>query len=125
MNQAEFLDRLAQGHIPSVLFFEGPEEHLKQEALLALRKALLPEGLEDLNETRLAAPETDGIIAAAETLPFMSDRRLVLLRDHPAVVGRAEADDQLLTYLPSVPPTAVLLFYCVLPVRQKKIRNAV
>ena len=125
MNQAEFLDRLAQGHIPSVLFFEGPEEHLKQEALLALRKALLPEGLEDLNETRLAAPETDGIIAAAETLPFMSDRRLVLLRDHPAVVGRAEADDHLLTYLPSVPPTAVLLFYCVLPVRQKKIRNAV
>ena len=88
-------------------------------------EALLPEGLEDLNETRLAAPETDGIIAAAETLPFMSDRRLVLLRDHPAVVGRADADDHLLTYLPSVPPTAVLLFYCVLPVRQKKIRISV
>ena len=125
MDHREFSRLVAQRKVPSVLFFEGPEEHLKQEALQSLRKALLPEGLEDLNESRLTAPETGEIIAAAETLPFMADRRLILLRDYPAVTGRAEADDRLVSYLPSVPASSVLLFYCVLPVKQKKIRNAV
>ncbi len=125
MNAREFSRLLEQKKIPSVLFFEGSEEYLKEKALRDLRDALLPEGLEEMNESRPDAPDTDGIIAAAETLPFMADRRLVLLRDHPAVVGRAEADEALLAYLPQVPPTAVVLFYCVLPTKQKKIRNLV
>ncbi len=125
MNHLEFAKRLEDGSLPSVLFFEGTEERLKQEALSALRRKLLPEGLEDLNETRFTAPETQELIAAAETLPFMADRRLILVRDHPAVVGRGEADDALIAYLPKVPPTSVLLFYCVQPVKQKKIRSAV
>ena len=125
MDHLEFARRLEQRSLPSVLFFEGPEEHLKQTALQNLRRALLPEGMEELNESRLNAPETDELIAAAETLPFMADQRLILLRDHPAVVGRGEADERLLSYLPSAPPTAVILFYCVLPVKQQKIKNAV
>jgi len=125
MNFQEFADLVSRNKIPSVLFFEGSEERLKQDALKMLREKLLPEGLADLNEVLLTAPETDAIIAAAETLPFMADRRLILLRDFPAVVGRSEADDRLLSYLPYVPPTAVVLFYCVQPVKQKKIKNAV
>ena len=125
MDHLEFARRLEQRSLPSVLFFEGPEEHLKQTALQNLRRALLPEGMEELNESRLNAPETDELIAAAETLPFMADQRLILLRDHPAATGRAEADDRLLEYLPQAPSTAVIVFYCVQPVRQKKIKNAV
>ena len=125
MNHQEFSSLLAQKRLPSVLFFDGPEEYLKETALRDLRRALLPEGLEDLNEIRLDSPDAGEIIAAAETLPFMADRRLVFLRDYPAVVGRGEADEKLLDYLPQVPSTAIILFYCVLPVRQKKIRNAV
>ena len=79
MNHQDFFSLVAQGHVPSVLFFEGPEEYLKQSALRELRKALLPEGLEELNESRLDAPDTNELIAAAETLPFMADRRLILL----------------------------------------------
>ena len=109
-----------------MLLFEGDEDHLKQEALSALRKALLPPGLEDLNEALLESPETDMIVAAAETLPFLADRRLVLLRDFPALTARAEADDRLLEYLPSVPSSAVLLFYCVQkPDGRKKLYQAV
>ena len=125
MNHQEFSRLLEQKKLPSVLFFEGAEEYLKETALRNLRSALLPAGLEDLNESRLDAPDASAVIAAAETLPFMAERRLVLLRDHPAVVGRGEADESLLAYLPHVPPTAVVLFYCVLPVKQKKIRNLV
>ena len=66
------------------------------------------------------------MIAAAETLPFLADRRLILLRDHPALVGKAEADDRLAEYLPDVPSTSVLLFYCVQkPDGRKKLYQAV
>ena len=125
MNHLEFAELLKQGRVPSVLFFEGPEEHLKQAALRDLRRVLLPEGLEEMNETRLEAPSAGQIIEAAETLPFLAERRLVLLRDYPAIVGRGEADEDLIAYLSKVPDTAVLVFYCVQKVKQQKIRNAV
>ncbi len=113
MERRDFEQALSRGALPSVLLFEGEEEELKQKALGALRSALLPAGMEDLNEMILEAPETDQVIAAAETLPFMADRRLIVVRDHPALSGRAEADEKLISYLPTVPSSALLLFYCV------------
>ena len=108
----QLLSSRQAGRIPSVLLFEGDEEYMKQTALAALRKLLLPDGMEELNETILDAPETDQLIAASETLPFMADRRLVVIRDHPALTGRAEGDEKLTGYLASVPLSTVLLFYC-------------
>ena len=64
---------------------------LKSE-LDALRKKLLPEGMEEMNDSRLRDPDANTIIAAAETLPFLADKRLVIIRDHPALTGRADAD---------------------------------
>ena len=126
MDRKDFDRLLSQGSLPSVLLFEGEEEHMKQSALEALQKKLLPEGLEDLNRTVLDAAETDRIIAATETLPFMAERRLVVVRDHPALTGRAEADDRLADYLPSVPCSAVLLFYCSQkPDGRKKLYTAI
>ena len=126
MDRKDFDRLLAGGKIPSVLLFEGEEAHMKQSALEALSRKLLPEGLEELNRTLLEAPETDQIIAAAETLPFMADRRLIIVRNHPALVGRADADDRLTGYLPSVPASAVLLFYCTQkPDARKKLYTAV
>ena len=126
MDRRDFERLLAQGSFPSVLLFEGEEEHLKQSALDALQKKLLPEGLEDLNRTLLDAPETDQIIAASETLPFMADRRLVIIRNHPALTGRTEADDRLVNYLSSVPFSSVLLFYCTQkPDGRKRLYSAI
>lgn len=78
MDRKDFERALAQHSLPSVLLFEGEEEQLKQEALAALRSAILPAGMEALNETVLEDPETDRIIADTETQPFMADRRLVV-----------------------------------------------
>lgn len=126
MERRDFEQMLAKGALPPVLLFEGEEEELKQAALSALRAALLPAGMEDLNETVFEAPETDQLIASAETLPFMADRRLIVVRDHPALSGRAEADEKLVSYLPSVPPTSLLLFYCIgKPDGRKKLYTTV
>ena len=112
MDRKEFETRLAAGNLPSTLLFEGEEEYLKQQAYQALRRKLLPEGMEELNETLLEAPDAGAIIAAAETMPFLAEKRLVMLRDYPALTGRAEADEQLVNYLPNIPSTTLLCFYC-------------
>lgn len=126
MDRKGFEKAINDGSLPSVLLFEGEEEQMKQEALSALRKGLLPAGIEEMNEMILDDPETDQLIAATETLPFLADRRLVIVRDHPALTGRSEADDRLISYLPSVPSTAVLLFYCTgKPDARKKLYTAV
>ncbi|MCQ2457542.1 MAG: DNA polymerase III subunit delta [Clostridia bacterium] len=99
---------------------------MKSSALSALRKAVLPEGFEQLNETVLEAPETDEIIAAAETMPFMADRRLVIVRDLPALVGKSEGDEQLQSYLPGLPDTCILVFYCrTKPDARKKLYSLI
>ena len=126
MDRKDFIRALSTGTVPSVLLFEGEEEQLKQEALAQLREAVLPAGMEALNETVLEDPETDRLIADAETQPFMSERRLVVIRDLPCLTGRAEADEKLISWLPSVPDTTILLFYCTgKPDGRKKLYSAV
>ena len=126
MDRKDFSRALSQHSLPQVLLFEGEEEHLKQEALAELRHAVLPEGMETLNETILEDPSVDQLIADVETQPFMADKRLIIVRDLPALMGRSEADERLIAYLPSVPETSFLLFYCTgKPDGRKKLYNAV
>jgi len=67
---------------PVYLIF-GPEELLLQHALERLRKRLAQVADLDFNLDTFDGEKTDGsqIVAAANTLPFMSERRLVIVRD--------------------------------------------
>ena len=110
MDRKDFSQLLKSGKVQGAYLFEGVEENIKAATLAALRKAILPEGMEELNESLMDAPATDAIIAACETLPFLAEKRLVIVREHPALMGRADADERLLSYIPQVPDTAVLVF---------------
>ncbi len=112
MDRKEFTQLLKAGKLRGAYLFEGVEENIKAATLQALRKAILPEGMEELNESLMDAPTSDAIIAACETLPFMADQRLVIVREHPAFTGRADADERLISYIPSIPESAVLVFVC-------------
>ncbi len=111
MDRKEFTRLLKEGRAQGAYLFEGVEENVKSATLQALRKAVLPEGLEELNENLLEAPAADALIAACETLPFMADKRLVVVREHPAIGGRAEAEEKLINYIPNVPESCVLVFF--------------
>ena len=50
MNYREFAQSIKQQTVHGVYLFEGVEENIKNSALTALRKAILPEGMEELNE---------------------------------------------------------------------------
>ena len=115
MDQWAFFDELKAGTVHNVYCFYGPEAYIRRSALEKLRAKVLMPGLEDMNETLLSAPTAQQVIESCETLPMMSDYRLVIVRDCALTQsGKAkdEAQDSaaLCEYLPRVPQTTCLLF---------------
>ena len=111
MDYKEFFAQVKAGGLRGAYLFEGTEEYVKASALAAVEKALLPPGMEQLNEAVLENPAADALIAAAETLPFLADKRLVVARELSAFTGRGEGDDRLGEYLARIPESCVLILY--------------
>ena len=81
MNYKEYFNALRAGQLPGVLLFDGEEEYTKDSALAQLRAKVLPEGLEEMNETPLGANATaNEIVDACEMLPFLATKRLIIVR---------------------------------------------
>ena len=115
MDQRAFFDELKAGTVRNVYCFYGPEAFIRRSAVAKLREKVLMPGLEDMNETVLSAPTAQQIIESCETLPMMSDYRLIIVRDC-ALTQNGKAKDEaqesaaLCEYLPRVPETTCLLF---------------
>lgn len=119
MKHSEFFSALKKGSMERCYLFEGEEEFTKKSALKAIREKTAGGDFAAMNDTRLADPAPDELIAAAETLPFMSDRRFVEVRDSAMLqTGKAKDYDEdsavkrLDSYLDQLPDTAVIVFYC-------------
>lgn len=115
MDQWTFFDELKSNTIRNVYCFYGPEAFIRRSALEALRKKVLMPGLEGMNETVLTSPTAQQIMESCETLPMMSDYRLVIVRDCMLCAsGKAKDEAQesasLCEYLPRVPETTCLVF---------------
>ena len=99
---------------------DGEEEYTKQKALDDLRDKLLVNDFAMMNETVLTDPAADLLIATAETLPMMADKRLVIVRDSSHLAGRAQREedaqssasdgDRITAYLQKLPDTVCLVF---------------
>jgi len=127
MNYDAFFASVKNGEFACAYLFQGEEEYIKEKALSALRKRLLPEGFEPLNETVLQNPGAAAIVEAALTLPFMSERRLVVVHEYgllyPSKAGEsADEVDKLMKYLENPMQTTCLVFYCkAAPDARKKL----
>lgn len=100
----EALKEFERGQFRPVYLLYGEETFLFDELIGLARQKLTPPGLEDFNLNKLDGAAADGrdIAAAAETLPFMADRRLVLVIEarffrpgrRKASAARGAADDE-------------------------------
>ena len=125
MNYREWIAALKAGRIEPVYVFTGKEAFLRDDALARLKKKLLPDGLQDFNCTELTNPAVADLIACAETLPVMADRRLVIVRELALLSaedkkgktgekakgeGADRESEALARYLPEAPGTACIVF---------------
>lgn len=117
MDWKELYKTWDEGKFCPVYLFHGEEEYIKKSALDRLRGLILPPGLESLNETLLeGAVSAEKVIEAAETLPMMCERRLVVVKDWPLVTsgrakGESEDADRFVKWLPDAPETCTLVLY--------------
>jgi DNA polymerase-3 subunit delta len=83
MKYEELIAKLKRGKIANCYFFCGEEEYLKQEGILLLKEILIEPGAKDFDFWLLYAEDTSAIevISLAETYPFMSKKRLVVVKD--------------------------------------------
>lgn len=107
MKYQEFLQELNRGKVASLYLFSGTEEFLKKEALAKLFKLLVNPKLKDFNYRLLYGKDcaVEDIVDQAQTLPFASQRRLVVVREIEKLTGK----EKLLPYLQNPNPANCLV----------------
>lgn len=125
MNWDDFYKSVKAGQYLNLYLFCGPEEWNKREALAALRKAVLPAGLEQLNDATLDGATAQTIIDSAETLPVMCERRIVVVRDWVPLTGgkskNEEAEsERMLAWIKDMPDSCIVIFYMTAEIDGRK-----
>lgn len=89
----------------------GPDELSRSEALRSYLAAI-PSDVADLNLTRLEGRKLklDALAAACEALPFLADRRLVIVEDALKSLRSNDLREAIKAYLSRVPETTDLIF---------------
>lgn len=110
MKPEELFAELKKGELRPFYYLYGEEDLLKSESFARLKEASLKGGLPDFNFDQFCYGDTDvaRVVSAASTLPVMSPKRLVVLRDAEKLkVGEQE---MLLAYLENPSPSTILIF---------------
>src|SRR5690554_4820371 len=103
MNYIELISDIKKDKIKSLYFFTGSEEYLMYETIEVLKSKYIDESLETLNYIILDGKDIsfDNILNACETLPFMSPKKIVIIKDISEIVENNDKDfiDVLSSYM--------------------------
>ena len=119
MDYHTLLQQLHKGEVHEIYFFYGEEQLLQQRALKAMEQQLLPAGLEDFNKDIVSGADVTPkqIAEMAMNLPFMAERRLLLVQAPLPFLSTPKSDKAgqaalqvLLDYLEAPNPQCCLIF---------------
>jgi DNA polymerase-3 subunit delta len=100
-------EHIKQNQFKPVYLLYGTESYLKKLYKDKLKTAILSDS-DDMNYSYFEGKGTDvsKIIAAADTLPFFSDRRLIIIENS----GLFKSQNTLADYIKSIPETTHIIF---------------
>lgn len=116
MSYESLLNDIKNNNLKKVYLCYGNEEYLMDWIVKELKKKFIDEAFETLNYVHCDGKEVsvDYIINACETLPFMSDKKIVIVEDSPLLSsgkgGSATEEDELKDYLDNLSDTTCLTF---------------
>lgn len=129
MTYRDVVKDIDSGELKTVYLFYGAEMYLKDKIIKMLKQKYLDEAFETLNYSYLdgKSATTDDIVNACETLPFMSDKKIVIVDELPVFKGstkdtkdsKPQKDDKLSDYIERISETTCLLFI----LKEDKIDN--
>ena len=94
MSIKNVMEDIKKGNLKKVYLFYGEEEFLMDYSLKVIKDKYIDSGLESLNYIVFEGKDTplDSIYNACETLPFMSQKRIVVVKDF-GCFSRKKKDD--------------------------------
>jgi DNA polymerase-3 subunit delta len=103
---------MKKGQTAPFYLFHGPNEFMIERTLDSLKETLVPDSARAFNLEIFYGGESQpsDITTQARSIPFLANRRLVIVRRTEAF--GAEALDQFKTYLEKPPDSTCLVFIC-------------
>lgn len=94
MNYNEFINLIEGDKLKAAYLFLGHEEYLMNKAISRLKEKYISPSLEALNYTVIDSQTSDfdDILNACETLPFMSEKKIVVIRDISKILENGPED---------------------------------
>ena len=105
-------EQIRDHEIGSLYLFYGEERYLVRLNTERIKKALMSEEDEMMNLDDLTAPnDLEALRASIETLPFMTEKRLVIIRDSQMFGGKSvQALEELPELMAEIPETTTVVF---------------
>jgi len=129
MNYKELNKAIKNKIIGPVYLFTGPEYYIGHMMEKTLTNTVVSKGLEALNITIFSDknPDMSEILATCETLPLMSEKRIVIVRESALIgnISDKKAIDHFAAYLERPSPTTLLIIYWGQPDKRKKIYKSI
>lgn len=112
MNYNSFLKQVSQDQISSSYLFIGEEEYLMKNSIDLLKEKYIDEGFETLNYIVLQGKDADmdSLINACETLPFMNEKKIVVLKDVKIFIDNINhIEEELYKYMDNLADYLILI----------------
>lgn len=123
-DRRELFKQLKAGKLAPVYYIHGPDAFMLDTAVEAICQAAAPEGLNAFNHDKFRGKDAVGerVRAAAEQLPFMVPRRIVILRNIEEMPGREL--EALADYFENPADTTVLIVHAMTAAKSVDGRTA-
>ena len=116
MNYKDIINDIKNRNIKNIYIFYGKEYYLIENVIKEI-KLTLNDGMIDFNLDIIDGREItlDNLISSVETLPFMDDRKIIILKDFELLKGKkknfSDEDEKYFTeYIDNIPQTTTLVF---------------
>lgn len=105
--------QVKSGAIGKLYVFHGPESYMREHYVKTIISALVTPGLEAFNLEALNGTGLDFSVLrdAVESVPLMSERKLVLVTDYPLFSAGADVAARLQALLADLPDSVCLVFH--------------
>lgn len=133
MEYNNILKDIKAGKIENIFFLIGQEQYLIEEIIRELERKILNPSFRDLNYEYMEGKDisTQRIISACETLPFMDQWRLIIIKNFLYLQGgnlkeSEEEIENVIKYLGNISPNTCLVFWQTDSVdKRKKLYKAI
>lgn len=100
-------EHIKTGKFKQVYLLYGPEVYLKKQYRDKLKNAIIGDDTMNYNYYAGKGQDVNALIAMAETMPFFSEHRLLIIENSGFF---ASSNDALAEYIPSIPETTYIVF---------------